>query len=312
MKRAKRYITASLLVTMLGCGTTENNNMKESKSSVPTYSTEQVEATYNELKVIYDDLSQRVIRPAEGYLKYPYLIPAGFYSQMWDWDGFFMGNYFCSIGEPEYLQYWALNLIAGIDENGYVSGCATTDGPRPIFGDFSMKPFLAQGVVLASKSAGDYEWAKEKYELIKRSVAYRDNTQRDDKTKLLFWQNGMQSGADNNVALNYFLEDTRRFLAVDISTLQAREYEAMAVLAGKYGYSEDAEHYKKAATELRNAINEYMWNDTDKMYYNIDMETGEQYRRVSYSCFWPLVDKIPSQKDGSTDDHLWTLACQRH
>jgi len=33
-------------------------------------------------------LRPQSIRPAEGFIKYDYLIPAGFYKQMWDWDGF--------------------------------------------------------------------------------------------------------------------------------------------------------------------------------------------------------------------------------
>ncbi|MFB0973278.1 MAG: hypothetical protein QMB59_01750, partial [Bacteroidales bacterium] len=88
-----------------------------------------MKATYEELKSVFDELSPRTLHPAEGYLKYPYLIPAGYYTQMWDWDGFFIGNYFCSKGKPEYLKYWALNLIEGVDSKGYVSGCATTKGP---------------------------------------------------------------------------------------------------------------------------------------------------------------------------------------
>jgi hypothetical protein len=44
----------------------------------------------------FDTLKHRSIRPAEGYLKHDYLIPAGFYKQMWDWDGFFIGCYLAS------------------------------------------------------------------------------------------------------------------------------------------------------------------------------------------------------------------------
>lgn len=297
--KIKDFMATSLLLSALGCGVTEQNSCSlESKIEVESYTLEQKETTYRELSAIYDTLSQRVIRPAEGYLKYPYLIPAGFYSQMWDWDGFFMGNYFCSKGKPEYLKYWALNLIEGIDENGYVSGCATTQGPRPIFGDFSMKPFLAQGVMLASKSSGDYNWIADKYDDLKLTVSYREKSQRDEKTKLYFWQNGMQSGADNNVALNYFMEDTRSFLACDASTLQLREYKAMAIIAKKLGHAEDVEFFEKSASELREAINRYFWCDEDKMYYNIDRETGAHYKRVSYSSFWPLFDKLATEENG--------------
>ena len=260
----------------------------------------QLQGVLDELSAIYsDDLSHKVIQPAEGYLKYPYLIPAGFYKQMWDWDGFFMGNYFVSKGHPEYLQYWALNLIEGIDENGYVSGCATTKGPRPIFGDFSMKPFLSQGVLLASRATGDFEWIRPSYEKLCRALSYRERTQQDSVTGLFYWQIAMQSGADNNVALNYFTDDPRSFLACDASTLQLREYEAQALIAEALGVETDAALFREKADVLRKKIVDYLWCPEDQMFYNIDRETMSFYKRVSYSCFWPLVEGLLPQNEGS-------------
>lgn len=267
-------------------------------SVVASVNKKKLQATYNELKSIYDVLSPRVIRPAEGYLKYPYLIPAGFYTQMWDWDGYFMGCYFMSKGHPELLRNWALNLLAGVDESGYVSGCATTKGPRAIFGKFSMKPFLAQGILLSSQTLGDFEWVKPWYDRLKLTQIYREKTQRDTKTGLFFWQIAMQSGADNNVALNYFEADKRSFLACDASTLQAREYEAMSILARKLGYADDKVIYANKAKDLCTRINRYLWCPKDKMYYNVDRETGKWYKHVSYSNFWPLFSGMASSSDG--------------
>jgi alpha,alpha-trehalase len=259
---------------------------------------ENLNNVYTQVKQMFDVLSPRVIRPAEGYLKYPYLIPAGFYQQMWDWDGFFMGNYFCTKDKPEYLKYWALNFFANIDEKGYVSGCATTKGPRPIFGDFSMKPFLAQGTWLVSMATNDFEWIRPYYDKLKLSVAYREKVQQDEATGLFFWQNGFQSGADNNVALNYLEGDHRSFLACDASTLQEREYKALAAIAQRLGHTGDAQLYRDKAERLTAAINKYLWCEADKMYYNVDRSTGRFYKHVSYSCFWPLFEKMASQKDG--------------
>lgn len=261
---------------------------------------EQLGAVYQELRTIYeDDLSKYVIQPAEGYLKYPYLIPAGFYKQMWDWDGFFIGNYLCSKGKPEYLRYWALNLIEGIDERGYVSGCATTKGPRPIFGDFSMKPFLSQGVLLSSRASGDFSWIEPYYDKLCLAIRYREETQRDDSTGLFFWQLAMQSGADNNVALNYFVDDTRSFLACDASVLQMREYKAQSLIAKELGREEDSRLYAQKAEALKAAILDLLWCEEDGIFYNVDRETGDFYRRVSYSCFVPLIENILSQEQAS-------------
>lgn len=241
-------------------------------------------------------LKPQVIMPAEGYLKYPYLIPAGFYKQMWDWDGFFMANHFISQGKPEYMKFWVLNLVEGVDEEGYVSGCATVKGPRPIYGKFSMKPFLSQGAYLASVATDDYQWIKEYYIYLKRVMNYREMTQQDKETGLFYWDNAMQSGADNNPAMNYFTEDKRSFLSCDASAWQYREYAAQAHIARHLGYTEDAQMYVKKAKTLKAAINDILWCEEDQILYNIDRETGDFYKRVSYSCFVPLVSNILSEK----------------
>jgi alpha,alpha-trehalase len=240
-----------------------------------------------------------VIQPAEGYLKYPYLIPAGFYKQMWDWDGFFMGNHLASVGKAEYLKYWALNLIEGIDGDGYVSGCATTKGPRPIFGKFAMKPFLSQGVYFASLKLNDFSWVEPHYDALMKVLQYRDKTQLDEKYNLYFWDNAMQSWADNNPALNYFWEeDHRSFLAPDVSALQLREIIAQALIAKKLGKDGDYDKLMAKAAKLEDAINKYLWSEEDKIYYTVDRETGTFYKRVSYSSFIPLIQNIAPKEKG--------------
>lgn len=279
-----------------------------------TYSKKELAVIRDSLGDACTRLSERVIMPAEGYLKYPYLIPAGFYKQMWDWDGFFMGKYFVSVGKPEYLKYWALNFMEGVDGEGYVSGCATTVGPRPIFGKFSMKPFLSQGTYIAAEALGDYSWVKENYGKLKSVTWYRERMQQDSVSGLFFWQNGFQSGADNNVALNYFpTEDTRRFLACDASAFQLREYEALAAIAERIGEKADADLYGKKAVALKAAINKYLWCDEDKMYYNVDMDSRDFYKRVSYSCFMPLTAGTLSQEDGKAmiSKHLLDGGCMK-
>lgn len=272
--------------------------MAVSCSQAPRYSSEELRSMGDELTELYAGISHRVIRPAEGYLKYDYLIPAGFYKQMWDWDGYFMGYYWAEKGRPELLKYWALNLISNIDERGYVCGCATVNGPRLMHGDFSMKPFLSQGIFLASEALGDYSWVEPIYEQSCRALAFRDSTQYDPQYGLYFWDNGFQSGADNNVALNYFKGDTRSFLATDCSTMQLRELKAQARIAAKLGHDEDSRMFSRRADSLAAAINRYLWCDEDKCYYNVDRSTGDFYKRVSYSCFWPLVEGLASQQDG--------------
>ena len=59
-------------------------------------------------------------------------------------------------------------------------------------------------------------------------LEYRKRTQFDAKWGLWFWDNAMQSGADNNAALTNDPKDRSAILAVDASVYAMREYLAMA------------------------------------------------------------------------------------
>jgi alpha,alpha-trehalase len=127
--------------------------------------TENLKPLLDDVSSAYAKLEPQTIRPAEGYLKYDHLIPAGFYKQMWDWDGFFIGSHLAHQNREQarYLKWWVLSFAGAIDKDGYVPGILTTKGvPGPklhqILGTFTVKPFLAQGAVIASEKLGDYQW----------------------------------------------------------------------------------------------------------------------------------------------------------
>jgi alpha,alpha-trehalase len=241
----------------------------------------------------FKDLRKQVVKEPAGFIRYPYLIPAGFYSQLWDWDAFFMANHFISKDEPEYMKNWVLTFSQGIDENGYVAGCMTQDGPRQAYsGKFAMKPFLSQGAYHYSKATGNWEWIRPIYGRLNKVIDYRRQTQRDSISGLYFWEIAMQSGADNNPALNYFKDDSRTFLSTDASAFQYGELLAQAAIAEKLGKKEDASRMREEAAEIKTGLDKYLWNDDDECYYNVDRDTRKQYRRVGYSTFVPLMYKM--------------------
>lgn len=244
-----------------------------------------------DLESKFEKLRPQSIRPAEGFIKYDYLIPAGFYKQMWDWDGFFIGYHLCSIGRPEYLKYWVLNFVAAIDSEGYVPGCITNKGPRPIFGKFAMKPFLAQGAFLSSVYLKDFSWIENAYDGIKKVCQYREKTQYDEKYGLFFWDNAMQSGADNNPALTNDDREASAILGVDINVFQYREYLAMEKIAASLGKSSDAEYFKSKAEKLKAAILKYHWDKENHSFWNVRRRDGRYVKRISYSNFIPLIQK---------------------
>lgn len=257
----------------------------------------------------YTDLRKQVVKEPKGFIKYPYLIPAGFYSQLWDWDAFFMANHFISKGQPEYMKNWVMTFSQGIDKDGYVAGCMTTEGPRQAYsGKFAMKPFLSQGAYHYSQATGDWEWLRPIYDDLTRVLDYRRATQRDSISGLYFWEIAMQSGADNNPALNYFKDDSRTFLAADASAFQYGELLAQAAIAKKLGKMADSERFSKEAQEIKEQMNRLLWDPEDECYYNVDRDTRERYRRVSYSSFVPLMYKMAPEPQAKKMIERYLLA----
>ena len=263
----------------------------------PANKSDDLAKTLADVSAAYAKLEPQSIRPAEGFIKYDYLIPAGYYKQMWDWDGFFIGSHLANQGKPQYLKWWVLDFVAAIDNDGYIVGCITTKGPRPLMGKFAMKPFLAQGAVIASEGLKDYTWLKPIWESMRKSIAYRERTQFDPNYHLFYWENAISSGADNNVALSNDPKDKDAILAADINAFQYREYKAMAQLAGKLGHKDQAAEYHTKAADLKTAIMQRMWFKKEAMFYNIRRNTGQPVRRISYSNFVPLIGDILPEKD---------------
>jgi alpha,alpha-trehalase len=238
-------------------------------------------------------LQPQCIRPAEGYLRHDYLIPGGYYKQMWDWDGFFIGCHLAAADKDNVrlLKDWVLNFVGSVDSTGYVSGCITTKGPRPIFGKFSMKPFLSQGALLAAEWGNDVSWITPNvYERLKAVIAYREATQRDAAYGLFFWNNAMQSGADNNVALTNDPRDADAILATDINTFQLREYISMGEIAARLGHTADAALYAAKADGLKKAMLHRLWFPRAHSFFNIRRDDGKPVMRESYSNFVPLIE----------------------
>jgi alpha,alpha-trehalase len=293
-------IASGILFSLLFVFTMPSSNIAQNLTIAPTVQDAAEWQTLRELKAAFDTLKFHSIRPAEGYLKYDYLIPAGFYKQMWDWDGFFIGCYLASHKreDSKYLQGWVLNFVNSADKDGYVPGCITIKGPRPIFGKFAMKPFLSQGAYFASFYGGDFAWITPVYEQLKKVLAYREKTQYDKKYGLFFWDIAIQSGADNNPALTNDTNDRSAILAADINTFQLREYISMMKIAERLGNLTDVKKYRTKADTLKARMLKYLWFPDENSFFNIRRDNGKAIKRISYSNFIPLFQGILPREEG--------------
>lgn len=284
--RSGRWILCVCTIALAAAAATAQNQASE-------------DALLARVNADFGRLAPQTIRPADGYIRYPYLIPAGYYTQMWDWDGFFVGTHWVNqnAANGRYLRGWVLSFASAADADGYVAGCITPKGPRPLFGKFAMKPFLAQGALEAADALHDVEWLRPVWPAMQRVLAYRERTQFDAKWRLWFWDNAMQSGADNDAALTNDPKDRSAILAVDASVWSMREYRAMAVLAERLGDATKAKEYRAKAGATRQAIVDKLWSKQDGIFLNRRRDSGVRIHVVDWTSFLPLLDGLLPAED---------------
>jgi len=238
---------------------------------------------------------ENVVKPSKGILKHEYLVPAGPYFQLFDWDMYFMGVAlsYDHVGQP--VASSIEDFLEFVDEYANWPGYT----PREIAPDAlwalpeMCKPFLAQAAVRASRTMGDYQWLlqpngeskKTNFAKLADTLAFWENTRRAADGFFL-WYNGVESGVDNNPAVSDNPAQVTE--GVDLQCYLYREYRAMAVLAEKLGMSEEARNYEAKAEDLEARVRVKMWSGTDGMFLNIDARTGQFVRVKTWTNFVPL------------------------
>ncbi len=250
-----------------------------------------------------------VIKPANGFIKYPYCIPGGFYDQQWDWDGFFIASHLAARTPPqaEYLKFWVLNVLSSIHPDGDVPACVKPNGEKIKHPSLRLKPFLAQGAELAARSLDDYGWIEEHYETIARIATRRETTHFIKDYNLYVWDDAMQSGADNNPAIGNDPSEAKTVAACDINAFLHREYLALARLAARLARHDEQALYSAKAAALREAINTHLWDAEAESYWNLHVGTRQWCKRISYSNFVPLWAGLvpPRRAKAMIRRYLW-------
>ena len=273
--------------------------------------------TFNEeYKIIKDyikDNWRKAFHEAEGVLKHPFVDPAASYrGQLWDWD-----SYFCNLAimdvyddTAKYTKGCALNFLDNMKKDGsipYVINVNCPDGDllpsvKTEYRDEnselnSIKPLLAQMVILANSKIDDVTWIKENYEKLTRHILHWENTQLC-KQGLFVWRSCRGSGTDNHPAI--YGRPLNSSAGVELNCFMYKEYLAMAKIAEICEKPKDKDMYLKKAEELKIKINKYTWDPIDGLYYHVDVmgkKTSVQTQEVTWvvplkfrawTCFMPM------------------------
>jgi neutral trehalase len=84
------------------------------------------------------------------------------------------------------------------------------------------------------------------------------------------------------------------FYPVDFNTQMALNALYLSALADILNDKETAYQYKKAYFGLKTRINSQMWNEKERMYYDLDKKSS-QVRVKTIASFWPLLAEIPNE-----------------
>ncbi|HEV2615704.1 MAG TPA: trehalase family glycosidase [Candidatus Acidoferrales bacterium] len=254
--------------------------------------------------IVKSGAKQNIVKPASGILKHPYMVPAGPYTQLFDWDTYFMGVALSYDGVGEPLENSVKDFLDFADENwnsvGYTPREIAANAPDAL--PQVCKPFLAQMALRASLTLNKYDWLSEPsgathrtyYQKLGDTLAYWENTRRANDG-LFRWFNGVESGVDNNPAVSDEPADVTE--GVDLQCYIYREYRAMAVLAGKLSNAADEKIDDAKADALAKLIREKMWSEADGMFLNIDSRTGRMIRIKTWTNFVPLWAGIATKAE---------------
>ena len=166
----------------------------------------------NELSKYFEKYhaKENVVKPPKGLLKYEYLVPAGPYNHLFDWDMYFMGVAlsYDAVGKPVASSVQC--FLEFVDSNASRKGYAPRElAPEATWALPEMcKPFLAQAALRASMTMNDFTWLswtnrqnKSNYAKLAEMLQFWEETRRSPDG-LFRWYNGVESGVDNNPAVS--------------------------------------------------------------------------------------------------------------
>ena len=223
-------------------------------------------------------------RPPSGALKFPYLVPGGFYQQLWDWDSMLTGTALLDFGSAPYLAGSMKNFFSQVNvSDGTVKGCLTPEGASETI--YHAKPVLIQGALIAAQYMNDTNQFRPFAKRMLALDAYWEALSRDAATGLYRWHDQLESGSDNLItsqcpsvlgegpekgsasgAMCWVASDAYTLASTDIMVWLHREKLALAAFLTAFGDTAQAARVTASASALKLALRSHLW-DEEKGYW---------------------------------------------
>lgn len=222
------------------------------------------EKHYGEVHEYIGGLMKKIHHPPTGRFKYPNLsTTAGrFYSGgIFCWDTHHMTLRFAMDGQPELMKYFLLTMLEFQRSTGFVPCvCGSVDGGSPLQ-DFHAQPFMAQNAAIYLARTGDVETIRTIFDKLTKYLDYW-LTSAKAPMGLFRWKETWMSGFDNEITGTIF--PTGSILPPDLPSLLYLECRAMGYTARKLGM--DGGRFEQEAERIRQAVNEYLWDEEAEIY----------------------------------------------
>ena len=147
---------------------------------------------------------------------------------------------------------------------------------------------MSQIALLISRASQDISWLSndDVFRLVKYVNYWLSNCDRDGNG-LSEWNSAPHTGADTQfervgVWRSCFCE------GVDLNCYLYKECLALAELCNAFGFKEWTLCFYEEAENRKNRIQELLWDERDKLFYDRDIKTGRNIRVKSASTFIPL------------------------
>lgn len=106
----------------------------------------------------------------------------------------------------------------------------------------------------------------------------------------LYWNTGLGSGMDNTPRGGNGW--------VDMSCQMVIQYNNLAEIAGILENTEKEKYFNNEAAKISKRINEFCWNETDGLYYDVD-SLGNQIKWKTAGCFWAMLAGVASKEQAA-------------
>ncbi len=164
---------------------------------------------------------------------------------------------------------------------------------------FTQPPLLAWSLEKLENAAEPerfHDWVKMLYEPL-RAYHYWLFAHRQLPNGLFAWAHAYESGVENAPRFSSRdesrLEDTRNLAAPDFCTYVVLKCEALAAMARRIGRPDEADAHDREAAALRAAVNRYLWDEDEGLYFDRHVTSGDFVRSRTIASLLPLWAGIP-------------------